>query len=110
MVHLRSIKQPKHWSVTTPVRVPASTSVCVPAGTVVSFLLTPTRSGVNSAMEAWGRDLRNLHNTTRNKADIVVSKLGYWTDKYVTCTLAAPIAIHRSSTRQLCWFMTLFYR
>ena len=53
----------------------------VPAGTVVSFLLTPTHSGINSAMEAWGQDIRKLHNTTRNKADIVVSKLGYWTDK-----------------------------
>ena len=54
--------------------------------------------------------LAKTNKTAALASDRVVNKLGYWTDKYVTCTLAAPIAIHRSSTRQLCWFMTLFYR
>ena len=59
----------------------------VPAATNLSFILAPTRGGVNRAMEAWGQQLRRLHNTTHNPGDIVVTKLGYWTDNgaYYDC-------------------------
>ena len=37
----------------------------VPAGANTSFLLSPSASGINAAMQKLGVTLRSLHNTTR---------------------------------------------
>lgn len=37
-------------------------------------------SGINGAMQDWGGRLRAMHGTVRNSTDIVLNKLGYWTD------------------------------